>query len=89
MKLRVYLFGNFRSIADKSELIIEFPENVTVSFLFDYLISQYPKMSAYLSPEKIKKSHVLITCGEIPVRDYSKKLKDGDQLYLFIMLAGG
>lgn len=89
MKVRVYFFGNFKSLADKSELIADIQENASVRFLFDYLINQFPKMKTLLSPESINKSHVLITCGEKPVYDYSKILKEGDQLYLFVMLTGG
>lgn len=89
MRVKVHFFGNFRSIAERSEQYFELPENSTVRRLLDNLIAQYSKMESILSQSKIKKSHVLIVRGEKPVPNNKTKLKDGDQLYLFIMLTGG
>ena len=89
MKVQIYYFGNFRSIASKSEQTIELFENASIRELLDLLIDQYPKMAAVLSTDKIKKSHVLLVRGEKPVLDYKTRLIEGDQIYLFIMLAGG
>ncbi|MDA3939933.1 MAG: MoaD/ThiS family protein [Spirochaetia bacterium] len=89
MKVQVHFFGNFRSIANRAEQTIELNEDATIREMLDYLIDQYTKMSGTLSHDRIKKSHVLIICGEKPVHNYNKKLREGDQLYLFIMLAGG
>ena len=89
MNVRVHFFGNYRSIAQKAEQTIELHEDATIRELLDSLIDQYTKMSATLSYDKITKSNVLIICGESPVHNYNKILREGDQLYLFIMLAGG
>ncbi len=89
MKVDVHFFGNFRSMAHRGNQTIVLQENATIRELLDYLIDQHTKMAAILSPEKIKKSHVLIIHGEKPVRNYKTILREGDQLYLFIMLAGG
>ena len=89
MKVNVHFFGNFRSMTNRSEQNIVLHEEATIRELLDYLIGQYTKMAVILSPDKIEKSHVLIIRGEKPVRNYNAILAEGDQLYLFIMLAGG
>ena len=89
MRVDVHFFGNFRYIAQRAEQTIVIRDNASVRELLDFLTDQYTKMANILSPEKIKSSHVLIICGEKPVHNYQTKLTEGDQIYLFIMLAGG
>lgn len=89
MRVDVHFFGNFRYIAKRAGQNIELSENASVRDLLNFLIDEYNKMANILSPDKIKKSHVLIIKGEKPVLNYKTKLTEGDQIYLFIMLAGG
>ena len=89
MKVDVHFFGNFRYMAQRAEQNIVLRESASIRELLDFLIDQYTKMANFLSSDKIMKSHVLIIKGEKPVRNYKTKLTEGDQIYLFIMLAGG
>ena len=89
MRVDVHFFGNFRYMAQRAEQSIVIRENASIRELLDFLTDQYTKMANILSPDKIKKSHVLIIKGEKPVLNYKTKLTEGDQIYLFIMLAGG
>ena len=56
MKVQVHFFGIFRSIAKRSEQVVELSEGSVVRDLLDYLMNQYIKMAPVLSPEKIQKS---------------------------------
>ena len=89
MRVNVHFFGNFKYLAERSEESVEIHNNANVRELLDLLTDKYIKMANILSPDKITKSHVLIIKGEKPVLDYVTKLTEGDQIYLFIMLAGG
>ncbi len=89
MKTDLYYFGNFRQITKKSEENIELDDGMSIRSLLDILISRYPNINKLLAPEQLTKSNVLIVRGEKPVLNFGAKLKDGDQIYLFIMLAGG
>ena len=89
MRIDVHFFGNFRYMSQRSEQTIVLREDASIRDLLDFLIDQYSKMATILSPDTIKKSHVLIIHGEKPVHNYNTILTEGDKLYLFIMLAGG
>ena len=89
MEVQVHFFGNFRFLAKRTNQTITLHKGATVRELLDFLTDQYTKMANILSPDKIKRSHVLIIKGEKPVLDYKIKLTEGDKIYLFIMLAGG
>ncbi|MCK5674546.1 MAG: MoaD/ThiS family protein [Spirochaetales bacterium] len=89
MRVHVHFFGNFRYITKRAGQDIELSESASVRDLLNFLIDEYNKMANILSPDKIKKSHVLIIKGEKPVLNYQTKIAEGDQIYLFIMLAGG
>ncbi len=89
MKTDLYYFGNFRHITKKSEEHMELDDGMSIRNLLDILISMYPNIKKLLAPERLTKSNVLIVRGEKPVLNFDAELKDGDQIYLFIMLAGG
>ena len=89
MKVNVHFFLNFRYIAQRAGQTIVLSEDASIRELLDFLTDQYTKMANILSPDKIKKSHVLIIKGEKPVHNYNTTLTPGAQQLVPIRLAGG
>ena len=81
MRIIVKLTGLFSNSAGVDQDVVEVPEAGTIESMIDVLSLKYAKL-----PFRDKKTYFLVN-EKMASRD--KVLKDGDQVMIFQMMAGG
>jgi len=81
MKLRVRFFASHRESAGTDALVGEFPAGTTVRTLFDILAADRKDLKAL-------EEHTLAAVNEEQA-DWSRKLKNGDEVAFYPPVGGG
>ncbi len=81
--ITVKLFGMFRLLADKSQLLVE-------AGTVRQVLNQVSRYCPGLSRRQLKQAIIFVNKEQISgSRRFSKKLKDGDELVLLSPMSGG
>ena len=92
MKLKLNMLKPFSDVIGKKELGFEF-DGTTVEDLFKALVNKYPKLKEELYTEKDEVTdYVSIFVNDKPLSALDgtgTKLKNGDELLIFVTISGG
>ncbi len=92
MKLTVKLLKPFSDIAGRKELSLEM-EGETLADLLEVLVEKHPKLRDELySKKEALADHVNVFVNDKPItdpEDTGTRLRDGDEVLLFIPISGG
>jgi len=85
------MYGQFRLIAGIQELVIDFPENVTLWEIVACLVSKYPEMSSYLDiyDEQKTFANAMFLSDDIPVWSYAETLHPHQTISILPSATGG
>ena len=96
MKIVVKLGAPLSQVVGESKVILTMPEDANVSGVLDELRTRYPDFEEGLRGKGLRQpfDHVLYTlflnARPVPFEKAdSTPLRDGDQIYLFLPVAGG
>lgn len=89
--MRVKFFSAIRGAAGKPEILLRVKETVSVKEALERVIADCgPAVRKYLfSGDALSNNLVLCLNGEIIRADPAFRLRDEDELYLFLPLSGG
>ena len=92
MKLKLNLLKPFSDVVGKKELAMDF-DGATLDELFRDLVGRYPKLKSELYTENNEVTdYVSIFVNDKPLSvldGLDTKLKDGDELLIFVPISGG
>ena len=96
MKIVVKLGAPLSQVVGESKVILTMPEDANISSVLDELRARYPEFEEGLRGKGLRQpfDHVLYTlflnARPVPFEQAENtQLRDGDQIYLFLPVAGG
>lgn len=89
MKLKVKLLKPFKDSVGKDELSMDSTSSNIEELLIE-LSSEYPKLKSQIFNSEGKVDYsVNVIINSVPVVDLKQKIKDNDEITLFIPIGGG
>ncbi|MFQ6088649.1 MAG: MoaD/ThiS family protein [Candidatus Methanofastidiosia archaeon] len=87
MKIKIKLLGNLKKLCESSEISMEL-ERATLGDVLKIISKEYPRLSEEIFSQGMIDEHYTILLNNSP-SELGSELEDGDEIIIFLPLAGG